>query len=154
MLCDARSTPARVAVLLSHEGQDFYSDVAPPNEIMGALRQRSDNQIIVLEILSIFFGLPVIEQFICNRRVTTHSDNFGVEKCTEKGSCRTCNHGQGRSILAPRCTTAEFQAPRIYQTIHLERSTISWQRGRRSALAGREADRSAGELIWALAGRR
>lgn len=56
LLCDARSTPPRVAAVLMMDGDVFYSDAAPPECILSSFRYREDNQITSLEILSIAFG--------------------------------------------------------------------------------------------------
>ena len=61
MLCDARSTPPRVAAVLVIGKQILYSDAEPPQEIMGAFASRGDNQITSLEILAIAFG----ECYVC-----------------------------------------------------------------------------------------
>ena len=58
LLCDARSTPPRVAAVLEIDGDLFYSDGPPPRGIMESFQHREDNQITSLEILSIAFGVP------------------------------------------------------------------------------------------------
>ena len=56
LLCDARSTPPRVAAVLVIDGARFYSDDVPPSELLAFLKPRNDGQITSLEVLSIAFG--------------------------------------------------------------------------------------------------
>ena len=56
LLCDARSTPPRVAAVLLIDGKRFYSDGVPPPAVMESFQFRGDNQITSLEIFAIAFG--------------------------------------------------------------------------------------------------
>ena len=56
LLCDARSTPPRVAAVLVADGRIEYSDFEPSKEVMRQFIRRGDNQIASLELLSIAFG--------------------------------------------------------------------------------------------------
>ena len=56
LLCDARSTPPRVAAVLVVDGRIEYSDFEPSKEVMRQFTRRGDNQIASLELLSIAFG--------------------------------------------------------------------------------------------------
>ena len=56
MLCDARSTPPRIAAVLVADGRIEYADFEPSNAVMRQFTRRGDNQIASLELLSIAFG--------------------------------------------------------------------------------------------------
>ena len=56
LLCDARSTPPRIAAVLVVDGRIEYADVEPSKEVMRQFKRRGDNQIASLELLSIAFG--------------------------------------------------------------------------------------------------
>lgn len=56
LLCDARSTPPRIAAVLVADGRIEYADFEPSKEVMRQFTRRGDNQIASLELLSIAFG--------------------------------------------------------------------------------------------------
>lgn len=56
LLCDARSTPPRVAAVCICEGKVFYSDMQPSEATLAQFKVRGDNQIASLELLAIAFG--------------------------------------------------------------------------------------------------
>ena len=56
MLCDARSTPPRVAAVLVIDGKIYWSDWEPDQNVMNFFQERNDGQIMSLELLSIAFG--------------------------------------------------------------------------------------------------
>ena len=60
MLCDARSTPPRVAAVLLIDRKVFWSDWEPEREVMELFKSRRDGQIMSLELLSIAFGPHVL----------------------------------------------------------------------------------------------
>ena len=59
MLCDARSTPPRLAGVLFHEGRVLHSDWEPPCSVLAFLKKRGHGQIMSLELLAIAFGMAV-----------------------------------------------------------------------------------------------
>jgi hypothetical protein len=92
LLCDARSTPPRVAAFLVIDGCRFYSDAAPPVELMEFLKPRNDGQITSLEILSIAFGLSTFLAMLRGRNVHVFSDNTSAEHNTSKGRAKSFDH--------------------------------------------------------------
>ena len=68
MLCDARSTPPRIAAVLVADGRIEYADVEPSKEIMKQFIRRGDNQIASLEILSIAFGFSTFAHRLRGKR--------------------------------------------------------------------------------------
>ena len=78
LLCDARSTPPRVAAVLILDKKAFYSDWEPPAELVDQFKQRNDGQITSLEILSIAFALSTFENKVRGRNLVVYSDNTGV----------------------------------------------------------------------------
>ena len=92
LLCDARSTPPRVAAVLVIDGAKFYADEAPPQETISFLQPRGDGQITSLEILAIAFGLSTFIDMIRGRNVHVHSDNTGAQHTTAAGRARVFDH--------------------------------------------------------------
>ena len=64
MMCDARSTPPRVAAVLIAGRDIFYSDMQPSTAVMSNFHARDDNQIMSLELLSIAFGRRASSGFL------------------------------------------------------------------------------------------
>ena len=92
MLCDARSTPPRVAAVLLANKKVYYSDMEPSAAVMDCFRTRGDNQIMSLELLSIAFGLSVFEDIVRGQSLHVHSDNTGAQHCTSRGMARSFDH--------------------------------------------------------------
>ena len=92
MLCDARSTPPRVAAVLLTNKCVYYSDMEPSEEVMNSFRVRGDNQIMSLELLSIAFGLSVFEDIVRGIFLHVHRDNTGAQHCTSRGMARSFDH--------------------------------------------------------------
>ena len=92
MLCDARSTPARLAVVLLHDKRVWYSDLAPPERLLETLRTRGDGQIMSLEILAIAFGMSTMQHLIAGQSVRVYSDNVGAERAVTNGKARAFDH--------------------------------------------------------------
>ena len=65
MLCDARSTPPRVAAVLMIDRRIFWSDWEPEPEVMSLFQERRDGQIMSLELLSIAFGMSICPHVHC-----------------------------------------------------------------------------------------
>ena len=55
LLCDARSTPPRIAAVCIVDGIQ-YADMEPTAEVLKQFQQRGDNQIASLELLAVAFG--------------------------------------------------------------------------------------------------
>ena len=62
------------------------------SQVLAFFRQRGDNQIMSLELLSIAFGMSCFEELIAGRNVHIHSDNTGAECATRKGGAREFDH--------------------------------------------------------------
>ena len=110
LLCDARSTPPRVAAVAIVDCRTYWSDWAPDPEVMGLFQSRRDGQIMSLELLSIAFGMFALSvvplraamllcagmdtfaELLRGRNVHVHSDNTGAQYTTSKGVARTFDH--------------------------------------------------------------
>ena len=89
---DARSTPPRLAAVLICDGKFYYTEMAPPKELLEVLVKRNDNQIMGLEIMSIALGISSFSELIKSRKVRVWSDNKGAEGCTRKGAAKSFDH--------------------------------------------------------------
>jgi len=85
LLCDARSTPPRVAAVLLIDGCCEYADMEPQTHTMEQFKRRGDNQIASLELLAIAFGLSTFEEKSRGRNIVVHSDNTTAENGVRKG---------------------------------------------------------------------
>ena len=92
LFADARGSPPRLAAVVLVDGRSCYTDWAPPSELLEFFRNRSDNQIMGLELLAIALGLSTFSALIRGRRVCVWSDNAGSEAATRKGSAREWDH--------------------------------------------------------------
>ena len=93
LLCDARGSPPRLAaVVYTHDGQSFYTDVAPPVELMKFFQDRNDGQICGLELCAIALGLCTFAEHCEGRKLHVFSDNAGSEHSTERGSAKAWDH--------------------------------------------------------------
>ena len=111
MLCDARSTPPRVAAVLLANKRVYYSDMEPSEAVMSNFRIRGDNQIMSLELLSIAFGLSVFEDIVRGNCLHVHSDNTGAQHCTARGMARSFDHTclvHGIWMRAAELNTGQF----------------------------------------------
>ena len=88
LLCDARSTPPRVAAVLLIDGCCEYADMEPQTHTMEQFKRRGDNQIASLELLSIAFGLSTFEEKLRGRNIVVHSENTTAENGVRKGRAR------------------------------------------------------------------
>ena len=59
LLCDARSTPPRVAAVCICDGVIQYADTQPKDEVLEQFKVRDDGQIASLEMLAIALGEQV-----------------------------------------------------------------------------------------------
>ena len=92
MLSDARGHPARVAAVLFIDGRIVFTDVAPPEPLLRLFRERRDNQIGGLEVLSIALGLATFEPLLSGRCVNIFSDNTGSEWAVRSGAAKQFDH--------------------------------------------------------------
>ena len=87
LFCDARGFPPRLAaVIFTHDGLSFFTDMVPPKGLLEFFDERGDGQIGGLELASIALGLCTFERFCIGHRVRIWSDNSGSECSTRKGS--------------------------------------------------------------------
>ena len=82
---DARSTPPRLAAVLSVDGRLLYTDWEPPRQLMALFRQRGDNQIMSLELLAIALGLSTFADECRGRRVGGLLRQRGGGYCSQQG---------------------------------------------------------------------
>ena len=95
LFCDARGSPPRLAaVLYTHDGQSFYTDVAPPDRILKLFSKREDGQICGLELCAIALGLSTFADHCEGHKVRVWSDNTGSENSMRRGSARAWDHNQ------------------------------------------------------------
>ena len=95
LFCDARGSPPRLAaVLYTHDGRSFYTDVAPPDCILKLFSKREDGQICGLELCAIALGLSTFADHCEGQKVRVWSDNTGSENSTRRGSARAWDHNQ------------------------------------------------------------
>ena len=93
MLCDARSSPPRLAaVVYTHDGLSFYTDMAPPSKLLALFQDRKDGQICGLELCAIALGLCTFAEYYEGRRLHVFSDNAGSEHATQRGSAKAWDH--------------------------------------------------------------
>ena len=94
LFVDAASTPAWLAAVLYIDGQQFFSDCAPTQEMLDCLVRRNDKQIMSLEMYAILVGIATFCHLIKGRRVVVWSDNTGAEHATRRGSCTASDQNQ------------------------------------------------------------
>lgn len=113
LLCDARSTPPRVAAVCICDGVIEYADGPPTERMMEQFKVRNDNQIASLEMLAIALGescasllqlcLYSINLYLCpglsafkdklrGRNVVVHTDNTIAENGVKKGRSKSFDH--------------------------------------------------------------
>ena len=66
---DARSEPPRVAAALLLDFAPKYSDWQPTGDVLRFLQPRGDEQILLLKLLSIAFGLSTFGEALAGKRV-------------------------------------------------------------------------------------
>ena len=89
LFCDASSTGQLGAVLFDGKWWHWTSTIVD-KQTMEQFRNRSDNQIMGLELLSVSLGLGTFREKLRNRMVVIHSDNSGAEVCPQRGACVCC----------------------------------------------------------------
>ena len=113
LLCDARSTPPRVAAVCICDGIIQYADTQPKDEILEQFKVRDDGQIASLEMLAIALGeqvgvtlhtrislgvssvssgLSTFRKKLQGRNVVVHTDNTIAEHSIRKGRARSFDH--------------------------------------------------------------
>lgn len=92
LLCDARSSPPRVAAVCFHGNSIEYADYEPSAEVLSQFKRRGDNQIASLELLAIAFGLSTFAKELRGGNIVVHSDNTVAENSVRKGRARSFDH--------------------------------------------------------------
>ena len=92
VFADARSTPPRVAAVLFARGSAWYTDWEPDAAIMRLFYQRSDNQIMSLELLAIAVAMSSFRHLLPRTAIEIFSDNRGAEQAMARGSARQFDH--------------------------------------------------------------
>jgi hypothetical protein len=92
IFADARSTPPRVAAVMFADGESYYCDLEPSEQVVGFFEKRGDGQIMSLELLSIALALSSFAPWLQRRKVRIWSDNKGAEGSLRKGSAKKFDH--------------------------------------------------------------
>ena len=93
LFCDARGSPPRVAAVLCRTGcRMLYTDAEPGAGVLSCFTQRSDNQIMGLELLAISVALKTFRQELRGTTVRIWSDNVGAEMAVGRGSAARSDH--------------------------------------------------------------
>jgi len=93
VFCDARSTPPRLAaVVYTHDGLSYFTDMAPPQALLSFFESRRDAQICGLELCAIALALSTFGELCQGRKVHVWSDNCGSEHATRRGSAKAWDH--------------------------------------------------------------
>ena len=90
--CDARSTPARVAAVLVIGSKWWYTDWAPSDAVVSTFLERSDCQIMALELLAVAVALCTFSQHLTGRNVRIWTDNVGSEGALRAGAAKAGEH--------------------------------------------------------------
>ena len=114
LYCDARGDPAHIAAVLFLDGQRFFCDMRVPDSILSFFKERKDNQILGLEMLSIALGLSTFAPLIKNRRILVWSDNTGAEAAAKDGTAKAFDHACLAHCLWTR-------AAQLRTHLHIER---------------------------------
>ena len=111
LLCDARSTPPRIAAVCICDGLAEYADAEPHPHVLEQFRIRDDGQIASLEMLAVALGkqhnlgtacqyrkpgplagLSTFKSKLKGRNVVVHTDNTIAEYGLRKGRARSFDH--------------------------------------------------------------
>ena len=92
LFVDARGEPARCAAVLFDGFSWLYTDGAPSERVMSNFKNRSDSQIMGLEMVAISLGLSTFASRLQNRKVIVHSDNKGAEGAARKAMAKEWDH--------------------------------------------------------------
>jgi len=114
LLCDARSTPPRVAAVLVVDGRIEYADFEPSKEVMSQFTRRGDNQIASLELLSIAFGFSTFARELrgdaCIWKHAEPASTCARVVCRQKrGGTLRQHHGRARPTKRPRQVTSRVR---------------------------------------------
>lgn len=93
LFCDARGSPPRVAAVLSDADGKWFCEYAPCEEdLVGWFVERSDHQIMGLEILAVLVGLCTFAPQLVGKVARIWEDNSGAEGSLSKGSAVSVDH--------------------------------------------------------------
>ena len=92
LVIDARGTPPRVAAVLASASGLLFTDWQPPEEVLATFVERSDSQIMGLEILAVLFGLLAFLVQLRGKCARIYVDNTGGERALAKGAARSVDH--------------------------------------------------------------
>lgn len=94
LFVDASGSPPYLGAVAYHEGEFWWTHMAPPPATMEHFKDRADNQIMGLELLAISLGLCSFEWLLEGKDVVIYSDNTGSEVAFRRGSARSWDHAQ------------------------------------------------------------
>ena len=95
LFCDARGSPPRLAaVIITHDGSSYYTDMAPPQALLKFFIDRRDKQICALELCAIALGLSTFGPLCAGLKLHVWSDNCGSEHATRRGSAKAWDHNR------------------------------------------------------------
>ena len=93
LFCDARGTPPRLAaVIYTHDGESFFTDMVPPQQLLDFFLDRRDSQICGLELCAMALGLCTFSRQCYGQKLHVWSDKCGSENATKRGSAKAWDH--------------------------------------------------------------
>ena len=92
LFCDARGVPAHIGAVLVLNGKMYYTDWAPPEEVLKQFSDRGDNQIMGSEIVAAVVGIATFARLCSGRCLRVWSDNTGAEGSLRKKGAERTDH--------------------------------------------------------------
>ena len=89
--------------IFASDGEQMYCDEEPSAGLVSFFRQRRDNQIMSLEVLSVAYGIPTFSEYLQGRDVVIFFENAGAEAAVAKDPARSFDHGRNSAwnLVAP-----------------------------------------------------
>ena len=93
LLSDAAGNNGRLAaVLIDEHGVAWHTAMDTPAEWAAWFVERTDKQILGLELLSVILGLETFRKQIEDKNITIYTDNTGTESILIRGSAKSPDH--------------------------------------------------------------
>ena len=90
LFADASAT--HVGAVLFSGADILYTDWKPTDSFFAMLEDRSDNQIMGLEIVAVAVALCTFRPYLSNMHIRIFSDNTGAESALSKGRAKSFDH--------------------------------------------------------------